>query len=153
MSALETVLQTCRQYRGTSRSTPQKALASRTEITKRMVSPASKVSADHVNGAKAGMPNDSSNNNETNHDDIHVNIESPSTPKAARSQTESELFPPSPSSSLSSGYRSAKSSESLGTPLSSPRSSSSSGQHYNNATGSIAYRSRSRSGKHSASPA
>lgn len=155
VSALEAVMQTCRQYRGTNRSTPQKVMPCRSEIATRTDSPATKVATVHVNGAQAELFNELSTNKEIDHDGFHVNIESPATPKPARSpsQPQNGLFPPSPSSGLSSGYRSAKSNESLGTQLSSPRSSSSSGQNYNNATGSIAYRSGSRSGKHGKSPA
>lgn len=151
VGALEAVIQTCRHYKGTSRSTPQKIMSGRTESTTQTYSPASKVSKAHGNGVKADLPKSVPDSNETEPEGINVNVESPATPKAARSQPRSELFPPSPTSSLSSGYRSASSNGGVGTPLSSPRSSSSS-QHYNNASGSIAYRSASRSGKHGTSP-
>jgi hypothetical protein len=142
IAALESVLQTCRQYKGTSRSTPQKATPSRTGEPLQASTPAPKASTNHTPSSRVESSNGASKDED---EEISFKFDSPSTPRPARSGGEDEQPSPSPSSSLSSGLRSAKSNGSS-TPLSSPTSSGY-GQHYNNASGSVAYRSASRAGK------
>jgi hypothetical protein len=120
VAALEAVIKTCRQYKGISRSTPQKIMPSRTGNILRDDAPASKASAERVNGTVLESSADTFND-----EDALFKFESPATPKAVRSERQGELFPPSPSSSMSSDFRSSKLSGSTSTPLSSPGSSSS----------------------------
>jgi hypothetical protein len=133
VAALEAVIQTCRQYKGISRSTPQKLTPSRTVATPKDASHAPKASADLINDT----PLQSSADN-PNEEDATFKFESPATPKTVHSARQSELFPPSPGSSLSSGLRSAKTNGVTNTPLSSPGGSTS--EQYYNTPRSVAHR-------------
>lgn len=140
VAALEAVIQTCRQYKGISRPTPQKLTPSRTVATPKDATHAAKASAYPVNDTPLQSSADNSND-----EDALSKSGSPATPKAVRSERQSELFPPSPGSSLSSGFRSAKSSGISNTPLSSPGGSSS--EQYYNTPRSVAHRPASRAEK------
>jgi hypothetical protein len=136
VAALEAVIQTCRQYKGISRSTPQKLAPSRTAATPKDDVPAPKASTNHADGTVLESSAETSND-----EDATFKFGPPATPKAVRS----EHFAPSPGSSLSSGFRSAKSSGSTNTPLSSPGGSSS--EQYYNTPRSVAHRPAARSEK------
>lgn len=140
VAALESVIQTCRRYKGISRSTPQKLTPGRTVDNPKNDSPAPKISADFADDTPLRSSADTSNDGDTT-----FRFGSPATPKAVRSERQNELFPPSPGSSLSSGFRSAKSSGSTSTPLSSSGGSSS--EQYYNTPRSVAHRPASRSEK------
>ena len=146
VAALEAVIQTCRQYKGISRSTPQKATMSRTVATPHDATHASKAPTYYIDGTLQESSADASND-----EDPVSKFESPATPQAVRSERHAEHFPSSPSSSLSSGFRSAKSSGSTSTALSSPAGSSF--EQYYNTPRSVAHRPVSRSDKNKTSSA
>jgi hypothetical protein len=146
VAALEAVIQTCRQYKSISRSTPQKIMPSRTGDILRDDAPASKASAERVDGTVLESSADTSND-----EDALFKFESPATPKAVRSERQGEIFPPSPSSNMSSGSPSAKLSGGTSTSFSSPGGSSS--EQYYNTSRSVAHRSASRPSKDNSSSA
>ena len=140
VAALEAVIQTCRQYKGISRSTPQKLTPSQAVAHPIDAVHAPKASADSIGDTSLQVSADTSNDEEA-----AFRFGSPATPKAVRSDRQSKLFPPSPGSSLSSEFRSAKSSGSTNTPLSSPGGSIS--EQYYNTPRSVAHRPASRAEK------
>ena len=75
VAALEAVIQTCRQYKGISRSTPQKATMSRTVATQHDATHASTAPTYHIDGTLQESSADASND-----EDAVSKFESPATP-------------------------------------------------------------------------
>jgi hypothetical protein len=151
-AALEAVIKTCRQYKGISQSTPQKSV------------PKLSNGAAVADVADPDIPDDEEDDDDDTPEpgDLEAArrydaktiqlgaesrrksaLQSPTTPRPSLFEPQDERPSPSSSSSLSSGFRSAKSNGNPSTPLST-LGSSGYGQHLNNATGSVAYRSASR---------
>jgi hypothetical protein len=160
-AALEAVIKTCRQYKGISQSTPQKSMPQPSNGTAAasVTDPYSSDSEEHGEDNDTGhrspkrakiLSEWSTQTQQGDDGTTKPAPESPSTPKPSQAEPQDGRPSPSPSSEVSSGFRSAKSNGKSSTPLSSPGNSGY-GKHLNNATGSIAYRFASRK-KHVAAP-